>query len=80
MAKKTARKQPKSAAGKRAPRRSSAKPAAAKGPRPRKPGPRELHLMIQKKAYELYARRGYVHGRSWDDWIEAERYVLAKTR
>ena len=42
--------------------------------------PRELNLLIQKTAYELYARRGYIHGRDWGDWLEAERIVLSKRR
>jgi hypothetical protein len=56
-------------------RRKAAKPPA----RPRL-SPRELDLLIQKTAYELYARRGYIHGRSWEDWLEAERIVLSKNR
>lgn len=30
---------------------------------------------IQKKAYELYENRGYIHGRDLDDWLEAERVI-----
>ena len=28
---------------------------------------------IAKKAYELYARRGYIHGNDLQDWLEAQQ-------
>ena len=28
--------------------------------------------MIEEKAYELYEKRGKVHGHDLDDWLEAE--------
>jgi hypothetical protein len=34
-----------------------------------------LYSMIQKKAYELYAQRGYSHGGDWNDWFAAEQLV-----
>jgi len=34
-----------------------------------------LSERIQKKAYELYEKRGCCHGRDYDDWYEAERIV-----
>ena len=37
-----------------------------------------LHEMISKKAYELFAQRGYQHGRHEDDWREAERLVCSQ--
>ena len=37
-----------------------------------------LHEMIAKKAYELFAQRGYQHGRHEDDWREAERLVCSQ--
>lgn len=37
-----------------------------------------LHEEISKVAYELYLRRGCVHGHDLDDWLEAERIVLAR--
>ncbi len=64
----------------------SAAPAGAAGRAAEKqrtgtrPGARELDMLIRKTAYELYARRGYVHGRAWADWLEAERIVLSKYR
>ena len=30
---------------------------------------------IQKRAYELYCKRGYKHGYDVTDWVEAERQV-----
>lgn len=36
----------------------------------------DLHARISKVAYELYLRRGRVHGRHLDDWLAAERIVL----
>jgi hypothetical protein len=45
---------------------------------PRKKAQKEmesLHEMIEKKAYELFEKRGKVHGRELDDWLEAERII-----
>ncbi len=38
----------------------------------------ELRERIAQKAYELYQNRGATHGRNVDDWLEAERLVLAQ--
>ena len=32
----------------------------------------DLHRKNQKKAYESYKERGYIHGNDWADWFEAE--------
>ena len=32
---------------------------------------------IELKAYELYAKRGFVSGHEWDDWFEAEKAIKA---
>lgn len=53
---------------------------AVKAPARPRLSPRELEREIQKMAYEIYARRGYIHGRDWADWLEAERIVLSKLR
>lgn len=37
-----------------------------------------LHDEIAKFAYELYEARGCIHGCDLDDWLEAERIVLAR--
>jgi hypothetical protein len=36
------------------------------------------HILIAKRAYELYGERGYRHGSSLDDWLEAEREILSQ--
>lgn len=40
----------------------------------------DAHALIEKKAYEIFASRGYESGRDFDHWIEAERQVLQKTQ
>lgn len=30
---------------------------------------------VERKAYELYEKRGCQHGCDWQDWFEAERIV-----
>jgi hypothetical protein len=37
-----------------------------------------LHDEIAAVAYELYEARGCIPGRDLDDWLEAERIVLAR--
>ena len=36
-----------------------------------------LHRQIAEKAYELFQNRGHVHGHDLDDWVKAERQVMA---
>ena len=38
--------------------------------------PEELHVLVAERAYELFAERGYHHGRALDDWLDAEREIL----
>ena len=40
----------------------------------------ELRERIAQKAYELYEKRGSTHGLDVQDWLEAERLVLAETQ
>lgn len=40
----------------------------------------EIRARIALKAYELYERRGRGDGHALDDWLEAERMVLAELR
>jgi hypothetical protein len=40
----------------------------------KKPEP-ELYGQVARMAYDLFVRRGGVHGHDVDDWIEAERRV-----
>jgi hypothetical protein len=30
---------------------------------------------VEKKAHEIYEKRGSGHGNDWDDWFEAEKLV-----
>ena len=47
---------------------------------PALPGKEEefLHDRIARKAYEVYERRGYTHGRDLDDWLRAEELLRAE--
>ena len=38
----------------------------------------DLHILIAKRAYELYGERGYRHGYAIDDWLDAEREILSQ--
>ena len=38
----------------------------------------DLESEIRARAYELYEQRGYIDGRSDEDWLQAEREVLAR--
>ena len=40
--------------------------------------PSDLEAAIRLRAYELYAQRGYVEGFEEEDWLTAEREVLAR--
>lgn len=42
--------------------------------------PQSLHQRIADCAYGLFLNRGQVHGHDLDDWLEAERMVLAKVK
>jgi hypothetical protein len=33
---------------------------------------------IRNRAYEIYADRGYTNGRAEEDWLQAEREVMAR--
>ncbi len=39
---------------------------------------KSLHEIIEKKAYEIYEKRGKKHGKDLDDWLEAERILKRK--
>lgn len=39
-----------------------------------------LHDEISKVAYELYEKRGRVKGRDLENWLEAEKIVMARYR
>ena len=38
----------------------------------------DLEAAIRLRAYELYAQRGYLEGFEKEDWLQAEREVLAR--
>ena len=64
-------------------RKAPAPPPPATGPPAQKPHALPLspcedrHVLIAKRAYELYGERGYRDGSTFDDWLEAEREVLS---
>jgi hypothetical protein len=37
--------------------------------------PEERHQLVEKRAYDLYEKRGYLPGDDLADWFEAERLV-----
>lgn len=39
---------------------------------------KSLHQIVEKKAYEIYEKRGKEHGKDLDDWLEAERILKRK--
>lgn len=40
--------------------------------------PENVRQRIEKKAYELYEKRGGNHGGDWNDWFEAEKMVTSQ--
>ncbi|MBI4974315.1 MAG: DUF2934 domain-containing protein [Candidatus Omnitrophica bacterium] len=38
----------------------------------------DMNKLIEKKAYELYEKRGRKSGYSMNDWLEAERIIKGK--
>jgi len=38
----------------------------------------DLHILVAKRAHDLYSERGYRHGSALDDWLEAEREILSQ--
>jgi hypothetical protein len=38
------------------------------------------HEDVERRAYELFEQRGREEGRDWDDWLQAERELLASDR
>ncbi len=64
----------------RAAKSASAKAVAHAGAHTRQPvSPcEEPHMLIAKRAYELYSERGYRHGFALDDWLDAEREIVSQ--
>jgi hypothetical protein len=40
----------------------------------------DLEVQIRQRAYELYQERGCTSGQENDDWLQAEREVLARQK
>jgi hypothetical protein len=38
----------------------------------------DLNKLVEKKAYELYEKRGKKAGHAMNDWLEAERIIKGK--
>lgn len=53
------------------PRQSAPTPLASSN------GAGNLHARIQTRAYELYEQRGCYEGQALDDWVQAEREMVA---
>jgi hypothetical protein len=47
---------------------------------PNNPTPIDLEAQIRQRAYELYQERGGGSGHENEDWVRAEREVLARYR
>ena len=52
--------------------------AAANGNGNGSHAPADIEAEIRRRAYELYESRGYGDGQAEQDWIQAEREVLAR--
>src|SRR6185369_8850031 len=61
-----------------APRKRSAKPLQPVAEVKKNVFPINLDEEIRKRAYELYAQRGYTTGFENEDWLTAEREVLSR--
>lgn len=42
------------------------------------PIPINVEEEIRRRAYELFEQRGHSHGSAYEDWLNAEREVLAR--
>ncbi len=42
---------------------------------PSKPSGDDLRNKVEKKAYEIWQKKGCSHGADWSDWFEAEKAV-----
>jgi Protein of unknown function (DUF2934) len=61
-----------------APQQQPTGPAAQKPHAPPVSPCDDLHVLIAKRAYELYSERGYRGGSALDDWLDAEREILSQ--
>ena len=51
---------------------------AVNSPKPKNSPPTDLEVEIRRRAYELYAQRGYTPGHENEDWLVAEQEVLSR--
>lgn len=58
----------------------SISPAPAASSSIQSPLKENMDEKIRQKAYELYLNRGASHGQDFNDWLEAERLVLAEQK
>lgn len=42
--------------------------------------PTDLYSLVAKRAYEIHAERGFRQGYALDEWLEAEREILDRSR
>jgi hypothetical protein len=52
-------------------------PTQKSHPLPQSPD-EDLHVLIEKRAYELYAERNFRQGVALDDWLDAEQEILSR--
>jgi hypothetical protein len=38
----------------------------------------DFRKKVEKKAYEIWQKRGCSHGSDWSDWFEAEKAINSK--
>jgi hypothetical protein len=68
---------------KKTPRTKAKGPAKTNSKKPVKKrtlDPTSLRREIEKKAYEMYAERGFQHGNDVTDWLEAEKQIVNSMR
>jgi len=53
-------------------------PAVTPSEPKKNPSTPNLEAEIRRRAYELYEQRGFVEGHEHEDWVVAEREVLAR--
>lgn len=42
--------------------------------------PTDLYSLVVKRAYEIHTERGFRQGYALDEWLEAEREILNRSR
>jgi len=57
---------------------SATSPEISKNVSAPSPTPIDLQAQIRQRAYELYVEQGCIAGHETEDWIKAEREILAQ--